>query len=626
VIDMNKRLLPSLAVALALGAAAPSAFADQGAIDPTDVTVTNRAENLVAGSQSSGGSIFGWAGNTGASAVFRPAGGAIGPVDELGRGGFGESLQFVLRPDGQGTALWSGSDGTKFADRGVDSLFGATRHAADGGRFPSAAMTPEGQLALVFKANEQNGEDFVALTYRSPGGETFGNVVPLSTAVDDPFIEPEIVIGADGTQVVAWKRETSATTSVLQARVKSPDQGTFGPLLTIDTAGQNQFRLQDVAVDGSGNALVMYTEGQALKVAARQAGGGFDTVPQTLTDDGYRGSLALDAQGNATAAWLTEGASDEVLFAATRQRGGSFTAGSEMARDEAIYDPDVRVAPDGAALVHWGQERGERRPGMVAIRPAGGSFGRSIEVAPQTQNFVATLEPSGNVAALWDVPRTGGDVVVQAGGVDNGTPPALGSVRIPRQAVLGDATTFSAEASDWSGIRSVEWVFENGTATGSTVEHAFGHSGRRSVELRVTDRAGNVTTERRDVLVFDPTQTVHVLPPGNNDNRPDEPDREPPRPTLSAPKKLKLRDLLKKGVRVSVAANELTSLDAQLRRSNVVLAEAESDGVRPKHTFTLKPSRKSVGKAKAMKLELRLRVIDQHGNKRVVKQKIAVRR
>jgi hypothetical protein len=86
-----------------------------------------------------------------------------------------------------------------------------------------------------------------------------------------------------------------------------------------------------------------------------------------------------------------------------------------------------------------------------------------------------------------------------------------------------------------------------------------------------------------------------------------------------------------------VEADEAAGVEAELlgtargarlaaSRYNVVLAERASSGSERVHTLTLKPNRKLVGKAKKLSVQLRVRVTDGAGNRRVVTQTIAVKR
>jgi hypothetical protein len=481
---------------------------------------------------------------------------------------------------------------------------------------------------MVWKAQEDNGDDYVAYASRGSVTSDFTNDVPLTTAVGDDFIQPRIAVGADGTIAAAWKREKGASSSV-EVRLRTPADGTFGPLLTVDNAAPQEMRVYDVVVDPSGAVSVIYNAGDAVKAAHRPAGGSFGT-PVTLAPKGYLASLNTRPDGTGVALWLVEDEANDVetLMMAERSADGSFGPAREVARDEAIYDPGVSFGSGTDYAIHFGQERGSTRRGMIARNGAA-----PVEVAPQVDSIVAAIEPGGNVAALWDTHLGGGRYRVQTGGLDNGSAPVPGAVRVPESANIRETAHFSAAASDWSGIASYEWSFGDGTtATGASVEHTYSATGYKTVELRVTDRAGNVTTERRELFVHDPTQRIHVLPPGGPDV---EPDRQAPAATLKAPKKVKLKAFLK-GVKITVSANESVDAEAELlgtargaklagSRYNVVLAERASTGRGREHALALKPNRRLVGRAKKLNVQLRVRVTDAAGNRRTVTQTIAVK-
>ena len=83
-------------------------------------------------------------------------------------------------------------------------------------------------------------------------------------------------------------------------------------------------------------------------------------------------------------------------------------------------------------------------------------------------------------------------------------PTAAGASATPDPATTGEQVSFTGSASDPDpgDPLTYSWTFDDGgTASGSTVQHAFGSAGEHTATLTVTDRAGETATATRTVSV-----------------------------------------------------------------------------------------------------------------------------
>jgi hypothetical protein len=228
------------------------------------------------------------------------------------------SVTTVALANGDALLLWSA-----FV-RGGYRVFGRTvsRRGALG-RVAAVSTLSADSTSVV--AGATTGANAV-VAWRTDGGRVqsrawraggrLGPIASLSPLVRERGLlePPALAVARDGRAAVVWT-ENNRTTAVARARLRTR-RGTFGAPLDVSTPGLFA-RLPQVAIDGSGRALVAWTE----------------------------------AADNADAA-------DRVLVARrVAATGGLGPVARVSAPGESTFLFDIAVRPDGRAAVVWGQPR-----------------------------------------------------------------------------------------------------------------------------------------------------------------------------------------------------------------------------------------------------------------------------
>jgi hypothetical protein len=114
----------------------------------------------------------------------------------------------------------------------------------------------------------------------------------------------------------------------------------------------------------------------------------------------------------------------------------------------------------------------------------------------------------------------------------------------------GADASFSATATDGSGVAGFAWQFGDGSgAGGASVTHAYARAGSYPVTLTVTDRTGNETVVSGTITVTEPVVPGPPAPPA-----PPAPPVPPgPGPVERAAARLKLTTASRVGARVTVS-------------------------------------------------------------------------
>jgi hypothetical protein len=164
---------------------------------------------------------------------------------------------------------------------------------------------------------------------------------------------PQVAINADGHAAFAWR---GASGSIV-GRVRSA-AGVLGPMRILSTPGAND--PPQVAVDPGGNAVGAWSvpTGITYQVQTRtlSAAGALGST-QTLSPDGVIGSkpqVALDAEGDAVAAWLQESGGSLRVQARARSAAGVLGPVKTLSyASQFAFNPQLAVDAEGDALVTW---------------------------------------------------------------------------------------------------------------------------------------------------------------------------------------------------------------------------------------------------------------------------------
>jgi hypothetical protein len=266
------------------------------------------------------------------------------------------------------------------------------------------------------------------------GAFTFPETLTNNTEYDvSVFAQPQnqVCTVTNGHDAVSGANVTNITVTCVNSSASARNWGNPATLRADgDTTDLNFVRTPDIAFDGAGNALAIWTEdrvglpGSELYVSRHVAGAGwgaptmlFHAFPDlTDTQIRERPRIAVAANGNAAAVWVenyldvavslytpSSGWSDpQVLF------DGETNVGNGQPGDAGTVHPKVAIDENGNVLVVWedyvdkivGHLKFDRyTPGIGWMSPqqsslVGGTFapGRDLQLA---------MLPNGSAVALW---------------------------------------------------------------------------------------------------------------------------------------------------------------------------------------------------------------------------------
>ncbi len=386
---------------------------------------------------------------------------------------------------------------------------------------PDLAMNGKGEAVAVWMRSGSAGKGIVEAAVKPPGA-TWRTPDEKITEEGTELHPPEVGIDAAGNVTAVWEQVVATETRVVVSSRTATGKWPAVPVPISSTGGaaSNEPRL---AVNSAGDAVALWEHficpEEKIEAATRTGPAGAWSKPATLSP-GNAGAcgepgphqVAIDAVGDTAAVWQRIVETDKEVIEATVGRtstgawqpaAGISNPGTKLIEQEPSLDLDeagdavvvtesvkagseklIEAIPGNAVIGGWGKPR---------IISAAGEEAREPQVA---------LDSQGNAAAVWVRQDGKGAYLAEAAGYDS-SGPKLGSLSIPSAGAIGQTLAFSVSPFDtWSLLGPTTWSFgDGGSATGTSVAHAYGAGGSFTVTVTGSDVLGNRSSASGVVVV-----------------------------------------------------------------------------------------------------------------------------
>jgi hypothetical protein len=270
----------------------------------------------------------------------------------------------------------------------------------------------QGNAIAVGVGADPGGDPMIRATTRPFGGQWSASVA-VSGDDDSDASAPRVAVDPQGNAVAAW-RAFDEVAGRRVVRVSSrPAGGAWSTPITI-SPGTVFADDHDVAIDGQGNATVIWTDlvesTFVVSTASRPHGGTWSAVVELSdSDDGNadKPQLAVDSQGNATAVWIWAAPHPSGtgtigrVRAKSRPAGGAWSSAAvALSEDGRAEAPQVAVDPQGNATAIWQSYGSGGYVVRTARRAAGGDWSATVDLASGLSPSVA-VDLQGNATAIW---------------------------------------------------------------------------------------------------------------------------------------------------------------------------------------------------------------------------------
>jgi hypothetical protein len=270
---------------------------------------------------------------------------------------------------------------------------------------PQVAVDGNGNAVVVW--SRFDGTDYRIQARRRSASGNLSAVQTLSAAGQDADL-PQVAIGPNGNAHVVWQR-SDGTNRRIQLRRRTASGG-LSAVQTLSGSGQDANGPQ-LAVDRDGNAVVVWYRFDGAKdriqVRRRTAAGSLSAV-QTLSAAGGEADLpqvAVDGNGNALVVWERHDGSHWRIQARHRTRSGGLSNVQTLSSAGGdAFDPQVVVGSNGKAMVVWSGSDGTHFLIQARRRSASGNLGRVQTLSAAGQEAYVpqvALDADGNITVAW---------------------------------------------------------------------------------------------------------------------------------------------------------------------------------------------------------------------------------
>jgi hypothetical protein len=520
---ITRATLVLASVALVVGALAAGAPAWES---PVQLSNGDRALAPELGSNANGDMLVVWDQEIGSACPAQPASlecihiveaasrgreGAWRPPVEITRPGVDSRPTAAVGEAGDGAILW-------VHDIGRDRVLQAVYRRGRSGAWPAANDLSEATLeirdhAIAVDANgnavavwaERTDTAFaVEAATRPAASGAWGTPVTLSTPGADTTSGPSLALAPSGEAFVTWVEHASVV------RVARRDATTGAWSAATEVSRSSQVRAVHAAVNAAGDAALAWVQQRAggveerVHVAYRRRGEGWSgqiDIPTLTAAAANDTAVAVDGAGNVVVVWI---AGDDVDAAARSAASGAWTGAVPVSVATRASDLRLAVDPPGNAVAAWTSSVAGAV--QTALRPAAsGRWGQPLGVSPPPSSDPhVTLDSSGAGLAVWDA-LTGERAAVMAAPLEGAA--VIAQLRVPTRAALGARTPFVVAYVPWTAplVGSPQWAFgDGGSATGTSVLHAYARFGRYKVVVTQADGAGRTSSGTATIVVGAP--------------------------------------------------------------------------------------------------------------------------
>src|SRR3954451_1316821 len=287
--------------------------------------------------------------------------------------------------------------------------------AARGVDHPAIAVDAAGDVLIAYETGTQAShlslEGRIAVAYRPAGRTEFVGPVVVEQVLGGP---PIVSLAADGTGIVAWKRNLGLKTVTIRrggriGRVQTIAKGVTGHAVVAAGPGSAATAAyRQTVVTRRGKPFPRRT---IVRSVGRPAGGAFGRARTVFTGSGDGADLAIaaDEDGRVTLAWsvfepVSRGtAPGRVRMAAGRAGRPLGRSHAGAPRDEfALGEPVALAARAGRVGVAWR----DMTQGHSGVQAAAGPWGTTlapqlVPSAPAVEAPAIALAADGHATAFW---------------------------------------------------------------------------------------------------------------------------------------------------------------------------------------------------------------------------------
>ncbi len=340
-------------------------------------------------------------------AAGSPSGGwLVATLVEVDSPGIAHNPQVGVDESGNAVAVWRQSDGSRYniwANRYIVSSGWATAQlietgdAGDVGN-PQVAVDRSGVAVAVWAQNDGSRYNIWANRYAAGWG--WGTATLIETDNTGDASTPQVAVDGSGNAVAVWTQFDGTWNSIYSNRYAAGTGWGTARLIDGDVAGNAQG--PQVALDKSGSAVAVWEEwdgtGYNIWGNRNPSGTGWGNAAPIETANASSSQdpqVAVDASGNAVAVWHLYDSTRYNIWAARYSTAAGWGTVGLIETDNAgqAFIPQVALDGSGNAVAVWEQTNGTRYNILA---------NRLVEEDPPALSLFSPIDGSStNISSVW---------------------------------------------------------------------------------------------------------------------------------------------------------------------------------------------------------------------------------
>lgn len=335
---------------------------NEGSASGPDVAVDSNGNATAVWNQSDGVRDSIW------SNRYTPSGGwGTALLIETDDVGGARSPKVAVDANGNATVVWWQYDGVR------DNIW-SNRHTLSGGwgtallienndtgeaRSPKVAVDPDGNATAAW--HQTNGTRYSIWSNRYTPSDGWGTAVLIENDETGNAQPPQLAADPDGNVTVVWNQSDGVRNNIWSNRYTPSDR--WGIALLIennDAAGSGP----QVAVDPDGNATATWRQSDedhdtiwSNRYAPSDGWGTPVRIETSDAEDAFGARVAMDSNGNATAVWYQSAGSRNSIWSSRYTPTDGWSAPVRIETESGnASDPEVAVDSAGRATAVWWQD------------------------------------------------------------------------------------------------------------------------------------------------------------------------------------------------------------------------------------------------------------------------------
>lgn len=294
--------------------------------------------------------------------------------------------------------------GTTKAWRAADPIATAAGYA-DG---PQVAMAGNGNALAVWAQSDVSSNDIWARRYVA--GTGWQPAVRIETSDAEHSRAPQVAMDGGDNAIAVWQQNDGRREAIWAARFV-PATG-WGSAVRIDAAGTASAQLPQIAIDGAGNAIAVWQQGEGAHNdiwASRHVVGTGWTAPVAIENEtraAVNPQIAVAGDGEATAVWWQADGTTRASRFVPGTGWGSVTL-VDSANAGTTRNPQAAADGKGNVTVVWHQSDGSQRYNTGANRYVPGTgWGSGMALGTDSAGSALVesqlaVNPAGVAVTVW---------------------------------------------------------------------------------------------------------------------------------------------------------------------------------------------------------------------------------